>query len=92
MDFIQILIRYLERHIVRRQRLLLEIFRQSVILFAESRSEIKVSLAFENGFSLRHKIITCETLAGESVYQIDQGLESIRLIQNRKGDEQAHSG
>ena len=87
MDLIQIFVRYLERYIVWRHRLLLEVFRQSVVLFGESGPEIKVSLAFEDRFALSSKIITGETLAGESIYQIDQGLEGIRLIQNRKSDE-----
>ena len=92
MDQIQIFVRYLERYIVGPHRLLLEVFRQPVVLCGEAGPEIKVSLTFENRFALGCKIITSETLAGESIYQIDQGLESIRLIQNRKGDEQTHSG
>ncbi len=69
---IKIFVRNLEGHVVRCQRLLLEVFRQSVVLFGESSSEIKVSLAFEDRFSLSSKIITGETLA-TNAFNLNEG-------------------
>jgi len=71
---IKIFVRNLECHVVRCHRLLLEVFRQPVVLCGEAGSEIKVSLTFENRFALSCKIITGETLAGKRIDQIDQGL------------------
>ena len=56
---------------------------------------IGVSVAGEEDtldLSTVRSIITGETLAGKRIYQIDQGSEGIRLIQNRKSNEQTHSG
>ena len=73
-------------------RFCIEEARQPVVMLGETGAAVKIALCGKYPFAECNHVVTGHGDAMERAEHIEQGLEGFRLIQNREGDKQAHTG
>ena len=91
MHLVKLLVRYLKGSMMRRQCLIREEFGQPVVFAGKTGSFVEIPFHLEDVFAEFRNIIRRHFRTNKGTDQIDQGLKSFWLVQNRKGDEQAHA-
>jgi len=91
-DPVKIFIFDIKRYIVGRERLFLEEIGQTVVLLGKAGPGIEIPFKGKNRFPQFGDIVSGEVLAGKCADHVNKGFKCFRLIQNCKGDKQAHSG
>ena len=74
-----------------RQGLVLEVIGQPVVLRSKARLDVELPLVFEDRFSQFGYIVAGQFQTIKGIDHVDQGLKRLRLVQGRKGDEEAHA-
>ncbi len=91
-DLVELLVGDLEGDVVGREGLFFEVVRQPVVLTGEAGGGIEGALLGEHRFAQGRDVIGAQLQAGEAVDDVQKRLEGFGLVEDRKGDEQAHAG